>query len=188
MSWAAVLAVAVAVSFDGLWGGLAFGLRRVRIGPWALLLISLISGGCAWLAMTAGSVLGRAVPLPAARWVSAGLLLAIGATMMYDAHLERSLAATGEPHGGEETLSEIVPAEAGLLGLAVALDASIAAFTLGLVGFASVVVPMFMGAAHWALVGLGNALGTRRLVHRFTSRFVYLPGGLLVVLGLLRIR
>ncbi|HHW13731.1 MAG TPA: hypothetical protein GXX28_02185 [Firmicutes bacterium] len=188
MFWAAVV-VAVAMSVDGLWEGLAFGLRRVRIGPRALLAISLISGGCAWLAMTVGGVVGRAVPGPAARWASAGLLLAIGVTMLYDAYVERSLAVASPPApSGDEAPGEIGSGEAVLLGLVVAFDAGIAAFTLGLAGFASTAVPVLMGAAHWALVGLGNLLGVRRLIHSLTSRFVYLPGGLLVVLGLLRIR
>ncbi|MDI6870212.1 MAG: manganese efflux pump [Bacillota bacterium] len=217
MSWAVVL-VAVAVSIDGLWGGLAFGLRRVRIGPAALAVISAVSGACASLAMLGGHVLARTVPLAAAKWVSAALLLAVGVTMLYEAWLERGKQR-------EEPVEPVLPAlrslagelrrnplgflirvlidptlahadysgdisawEAGVLGFAVAIDASIAAFTIGLAGHASLGVPALMAAAHYLLVGLGNLLGSRRLVHRLTSRFVYLPGGLMVVLGLLRFR
>jgi putative sporulation protein YtaF len=210
--------VAVAVSVDGLWGGLAFGLRRVRIGPGALLSISAISGGCAGLAMVAGHLLAQAVPLAAAKWVSAALLLGIGVTMLFEAWAER------EAHGGQP-VELVLPAwrslaaefrrnplgllvrvlvdptvadadfsgdirgwEAGVMGFAVAIDASVAAFTIGLAGFASLAVPLLIGLAHYTLVGLGNLLGSRRLVHRLTSRFAYLPGGVLVVLGLLRFR
>ncbi len=189
MPWSAVLAVAAAVGCDGLWAGLTFGLRRVRLGPWALLLVSGIAGGCSWLAMSAGVALGRVVPLAAARWVSAGLLLATGVTSLYDAHLERALAWGGGRCDGEEGAPrEALTGEAMLLGLAVAVEAGIAAFALGLAGFASAAVPWFVGAAHWTLVGLGNLLGLKRLAPQLASRFAYLPGGLLMVLALLRMR
>lgn len=186
MSWTAVLLVAVAVSVDGLWGGLAFGLRRVRIGPGALFVISLISGGCAGLAMVAGQILARTVPLAAAKWVSAALFLGIGITLIYEAWLERVLV---NPVWADADYSgDLRGWEALVMGLAVAIDASAAAFTIGLAGYGSAAVPLLIGAAHFLLVGLGNLMGSRRLVHLLTSRFAYLPGGVLVVLGLLRFR
>jgi putative sporulation protein YtaF len=216
MSW--IVLVAVAVSIDGLWGGLAFGLRRVRIRPAALGVIAAISGTGAALTMTAGHLLSRAVPLEAAKWVSALLLLAIGVTMLYEARIDRG-KHSGQPAepvlptlrslarelgrnpvgfllrvlmdptlAHSEYDSDISWWEAGILGAAVGMDASLAAFTIGLAGHASPAVPVLMGLGHYVLVGLGNLLGSRRLVHRLTSRLVYLPGGLMVVLGLLRFR
>lgn len=218
MSWIAAVLVAVAVSVDGLWGGLAFGLRRIRIRTAALVVISLVSSLCAGLAMVCGHVLARTVPLVAARWASAALLLAIGVTMLYEARLEQEKHSTqpAEPVlpalrslavefrrspltalvrvlidptlAHADYSSDISWWEAGIMGLAVGIDASVAAFTIGLAGYASPALPVLMGFAHYLLVGLGNILGSRGLVQRLTSRFVYLPGGLMVLLGLLRFR
>lgn len=217
MTWVSVLLVALAVSVDGFWGGLAFGLRRTRVRAVHLLVVALISAACSAGAMTGGHALYQLVSLEAAKWVSALLLLAIGVTMLYEAYLEREKKSR-EPEEGDPVARErlvelrsnplrylaliladptvidadysgdITGWEAMILGLAVAIDASIAAFTIGLAGHASALLPVAFGVSHYLLVGAGNLVGTRRLAHRLTNRFAYLPGGLLVVLGLLRIR
>ncbi|MGE5507186.1 MAG: manganese efflux pump [Chitinophagales bacterium] len=220
MSLGAILLVAVAVSVDGLWGGLAFGLRRIRIPHGSLLLVAILSGGASGLAMLLGRVLGRGVPLMTAKWVSAALLLGLGVTALWEAYQERLGGRAGLPPGraggGEarpacteggghyfrhllrvladpeladaDYSGDISLAEAWVLGIAVAIDASLAAFTIGLAGRGSWAVPSFIGAARYVLIGLGNLLGSRRLVAGAGSRLTYLPGGILVLLGLLRFR
>lgn len=217
MSFGAVVLVAIAVSVDGLWGGLAFGLRRIRIPATSLFLMAVLSGLGSGLAMLAGRLLGRSIPFATANWVSAALLLGLGVTTLWEAHLERRERQTGRgqltgdgqrflPEGkahpfrhllrvladpqivDSDYSGDIGLAEACVLGLAVAIDASLAAFTIGLAGRGSWIVPSLIGLAHYVLIGVGNLLGSRRAVHGLSSRLTYLPGGILVLLGLLRFR
>lgn len=186
MSLAAVLVLAFAVSVDGFWGGLAFGLRRLRIPPKSLTLVALITVLCTGITMEMGRVMQRVVPFAAAKWLSAALLVSMGVIALIEGAEKR--LGPGEAitlASGSDAVISL--AEAICLGLAVALDASVAAFAIGLAGYSPLVVPWIIGLDHFVLVGLGNFFGTRRAVGRLVQRVAILPGTILIAIGLLRV-
>lgn len=183
MTQIAALLAALAVSVEGFWSGSACGLRQARLRSRDLVVIALVSAGGAALALTGGQALHRTAPAAAAKWASAALFLAIGVTMLYEARLEGGR----RPSSAGACPTRLSGWEACALGLAAAMNASLAAFALGLAGHASGGLPLLLGVMHSALAWLGGLAGDRGLTPRLTaSRLAYLPGGVLVALGLLR--
>lgn len=186
MSVAAVLILAVAVSVDGFWGGLAFGLRRLRIPAKALSLVALITVFCTCVTMEMGRLMQTVVPFAATKWLSAALLISMGVIALFDGVDHRSrLHAPGPGENGSE--GEISVEESVCLGLAVALDASVAAFSIGLAGYSPLVVPWLIGLIHFLLVGLGNYFGSRKRVVALVQGVAIIPGTILIAIGLLRV-
>lgn len=198
MSWAAVWAVAAAVGVDGWLGGVATGLRRIRLGPVALGAVALTAGVWAGLAMAVGLSLARFVPAATARWTSAALLFGAGVTMLHDALLARRQPAfprvaeaeegpesVDGPEPGEGPPEILRPGEALLLGCVVASGAAAAAFAVGLAGRSSLAVPVAIALAELLPGELGNPASVRRFTGRLARPFALLPGGVLVVLGVL---
>lgn len=81
----------------------------------------------------------------------------------------------------------ISPIEGTILGLAVAMDASIAAFALGIAGINPIITPFLFGFTHFILIGLGNIIATYRTINKLGEKLVYVPGGILIIIGLLRV-
>jgi putative Mn2+ efflux pump MntP len=81
---------------------------------------------------------------------------------------------------------DIKPMEGTLLGLAVAMDASIAAFTLALLGINPFTTPFMFGAAHFLMIGVGNMLARTNMVGNLGEKFALLPGLILLVMAVLR--
>lgn len=76
---ASLLLLAFAVSLDGLGVGVTYGLRRIRIPVFSVVIISLCSGFVVWLSMQIGTVLAGYLSPDFASWVGAALLVLIGA-------------------------------------------------------------------------------------------------------------
>ncbi|MFB9330123.1 MntP/YtaF family protein [Paenibacillus aurantiacus] len=76
---ASLLLLAFAVSLDGLGVGVTYGLRRIRIPVFSVVIISLCSGFVVWLSMQIGTVLAGYLSPDFASWTGAALLVLIGA-------------------------------------------------------------------------------------------------------------
>jgi putative Mn2+ efflux pump MntP len=77
--------------------------------------------------------------------------------------------------------------EGTILGLAVAMDASIAAFAVGIAGYNPFLTPLLFGLTHFVLIGLGNLIGRYRYIKNIGEKIVFIPGGILILIGLLRV-
>jgi putative Mn2+ efflux pump MntP len=82
---------------------------------------------------------------------------------------------------------DIKPMEGTLLGLAVAMDASIAAFTIALLGINPFTTPFLFGAAHFVMIGAGNMVARTDIVESFGEKFALLPGFILLIMAVLRL-
>lgn len=186
MSLFSLIILSIAVSVDGFWCGTSFGLRRIKISLLPLVLIGLLSFFASYATMFLGQSIVNSLSLKVANWFGALIIIGIGFWALKEG---RGHIKTPNQSVSDEN-SQVKPIqfkESFLLGLAVATDASIAAFAAGLAGFHSILTPIFFGIAHSVLVGLGNLLAMHKLTQIVSSRLVYLPGLILITLGIFRV-
>ncbi|MBO8127141.1 MAG: manganese efflux pump [Firmicutes bacterium] len=200
-----IIMTAIAVSIDGFWGGFAFGLRKTQIPLASLVIISAWSVICTSITMLAGHYFAKFIPLEIATWIGAGLLFAVGIMALKEGleHKKaRSVDIGAKPRLTLSTLlsilrdpiladldkeNDIKPSEGTLLGLAVAMDASIAAFALALNGVNPYTTPFLFGFTHFAMIGLGNVFARHQLFSYIGDRFALAPGLILIFLAFSRL-
>ena len=168
--------IAIAVSLDGFWGGLAYGLKNARIGGRRLIWIGLMSTPITLIALIAAMTLRQFIPETAAQYISAAALILIGVMSFLQSRAAKDIDAKA---------SVICVRHGLILGFAVAVDASVATFAAGLLG-AGFILPFIMGIAHVFMIGFGNWLG-RSGVRRITFRLKYLPACILILLGITQV-
>ncbi|MDR7869253.1 MAG: manganese efflux pump [Tissierellaceae bacterium] len=204
MELISLILMATAVSIDGFWGGFSFGLRNIRIKPFSLFVISFMSVICTMIAMLIGYNISEYIPIEIAKFIGAGLLILLGILTVkgnkkQDKNLNENLNLTNvklkdlikvlrNPILADiDNQNDIKPVEGTILGLAVAMDASIAAFTIALMGVNPYTTPFLFGLTHFILIGIGNIAAMNSIVNKIGQKFHYLPGLILMVLGLLRL-
>jgi putative sporulation protein YtaF len=197
-----LILIAVAVSLDGFWGGFAFGLRKIKIPFGSLIIISSWSVLCTMIAMLIGHYLRNVIPIEMAKYIGALLLLLLALyTLKQGFDHRKENRGAFKPKINLHDLTKILqnplladydneddikPMEGTLLGLAVAMDASIAAFTLALLGINPFTTPFMFGAAHFLMIGVGNMLARTNMVGNLGEKFALLPGLILLVMAVLR--
>lgn len=178
-----LLLLALVVSIDGFWGGFAYGLRGVGIPPSSLGGIGLLSFAGSLAALVLG--IQASIILPA--WLtskgSAFLFILLG----LNALRQVNLPLCGGHHPSPQGENRISAREAFLLGGAVALDASGAAFALGMAGLNLPFAPFLFGLTHVFLVKVGNVFALKKLSPLIRGRFAFFPGCFLVLLGVFRL-
>jgi putative sporulation protein YtaF len=206
------LLLAMAVSLDGLFAGMTYGLRRIRLTLPAYLIIGATSGVLMLLAVTAGDILGGLLPARLASVLGAVTLLGLGIWHLGGAWRRDLMRSSGDDCGGPlarfrlpplgivveilrdpgqadiDHSGQIESREAGALGLALGLDALAAGLGAGFGGISYAVVPLVLLACpFFVAIGqlCGQALGGAWLLSRWPWTAV--PGALLVCLGLIRL-
>jgi len=212
-----MLLLALAISLDSLSVGFTYGLRGIRMSGAAHAIIATTSGVLMWLSMAAGSVLASMAP-GLATTVGASLLLLLGAWHVLAARaqtlrrragdgtqqvvgrtlLRLHLAPLGlvieilhDPALADADRSGVIDTrEAGILGVALGLDALGAGAAAALMGISYWVVPL-AALACCLLVTAGQQLaclirrGGRST--RFAWPYTALPGLILIALGIARL-
>jgi putative sporulation protein YtaF len=202
-----IVIIAIAVSIDGFWGGFAFGLRRIKILPLSLLIIASWSVVCTMLAMLIGVYLKNYITFESAKYIGTSLLVLLGVLTLKEGYKQKKerlelKKSTGKYNFEFSNLfkvlrdptladydheNDIKPLEGTLLGIAVAMDASIAAFTLALMGASPFTTPFLFAFAHFVMIGLGNIIARMNIINHYAEKFALLPGFILILLGLLRL-
>jgi putative Mn2+ efflux pump MntP len=103
-SWASLILLSIAVSLDGFGAGVSYGVRKIRIPPLSIGIISICSGTVIFLAMMAGTLLAQFIPPKAASASGALILMAVGFWALFQ------LLRSGEQEGS--ALSSGVKAQA----------------------------------------------------------------------------
>ncbi|SEM62004.1 MntP/YtaF family protein [Paenibacillus sp. OV219] len=137
---ASLLLLAFAVSLDGFGVGVTYGLRRIRIPLFSIVIIAFCSGLVVWLSMQIGSILTGYMSPVIAKWIGALLLMCIGVWALIQYWQRRKagenganedaadraasqvsgIAVTGvEPAAGELAASAIVNLELKRLGIVI---------------------------------------------------------------------
>lgn len=205
MSLISLILIATAVSIDGFWGGFAFGLRKIRIKLLSLIIISFMSVICTMITMLIGYNLKDIIPLEIAKYIGAGLLILLGLLTLRESYKkERALSNNSRNLinfklgdlvkvlynpllSDVDKQNDIKPMEGTILGLAVAMDAAIAGFTVSLMGINPYTTPFLFGLSHFVLIGIGNVIARHSGVNQIGQRFSLLPGLILMILGVLRL-
>lgn len=97
-TWSAV-ALAFALSVDGLAVGVAYGMRRIRVPLKSLLIIGMCSAACFFVAMSLGQLIAGFVGLRTPRVLGAAILVGLGLWNIGKAWLDRrddEVAASGD--------------------------------------------------------------------------------------------
>lgn len=198
-----LILIAIAVSLDGFWGGFAFGLRKIKIPLNSLLIISSWSVVCTMLAMLVGHYLKFFIPIEMAKYIGGILLLLLALYTLKEGNAHRkeekgSVQPRLNLHDLVKILQnplladydnedDIKPMEGTMFGLAVAMDASIAAFTIALIGVNPFTTPFLFGISHVILIGSGNIIARISIVSSLGKRFSLFPGFILLILAVLRL-
>ena len=197
-----LLALVMALSLDGFFAGVAFGLRQIRAPARSLVILAVCSATALGGAMLASRLLAGLAG--SAQSLSGWLLVGLG--------LWRTVQGVAEAHAGkaEPLLSLSIPwtglviqvladptradrdqsgsleaGEAVLLGTALSLDAVAVGLAVGSLPVPAH-LPLWVGAGLYTLTRAGMTLARplgERVLH---GRGLLLPGLLLVLLGLCR--
>lgn len=205
MAYLSLLLLALALSLDSLSVGLLYGLRSIRISVAPILVVGLISGGLVGTTMWLGGLLGAALSPGPAQRLGGAILVGVGAWIVYQslrphippgesgAVLTIRLRPLGlviqilrEPAAADTDRSgSISAAEAGFLGLALALDSVGAGFGAALAGFDPLKLPVLVALACSGCLWAGSRLG-RLIPIRLDGRWSSAHGLFLMALGLYR--
>ncbi|MDQ7794895.1 MAG: sporulation membrane protein YtaF [bacterium] len=204
MSLLSSLALAVALSLDGLGVGVAYGIRGIRVPVCSLGILGVCTGGLMAVSMTAGQFLAS---LTARAGTVGGLLLvAVGTWQLVQGwrnyltgledskrpllHLRVTVLGVAvqvlrDPVQVDvDNSGTIDTRESLLLGGALGLDAFAAGFAAAMVGFPLWIVPAVIITC-MVFVAVGAWLGVRAVSGR--RAFFALPGLLLIAIGLMRL-
>lgn len=209
---------------------MTYGLRRVRIPIFSIVIISICSGMFIWLSMQAGGLLVRYVSPAAAQWTGSVILIAIGAWAIVQLLRKKEDAPEGRSGGGMKPIppqdlkewigraeskpliriqlrrlglviqilktpsaadidrsGSISAAEAAWLGAALSLDAFGAGIGASLLGYPSLLTALVIALFSGAFLRAGMHLGMRFSHQRWIQRISFLPGLLLMLMGMLKL-
>jgi putative sporulation protein YtaF len=154
------------------------------------------------IAMFIGHYLKNVIPMEIAKYIGALLLLLLALYTLKQGYEHRKEnRGASKPRINLHDLTKILqnplladydneddikPMEGTLLGLAVAMDASIAAFTIALLGISPYTTPFLFGLAHFVMIGAGNMLARTNAIGNLGEKFALLPGLILLVMAVLR--
>ena len=257
----AVLLFAIAISIDGFAAGVAEGLRGIKVPLGSLLVMNVVSAVVVFLSLGSGQVVAGFLAPVAGRLIGGGVLIALGAWMLWrgpaatapagarrasgrvtwehvvpgddagtpcrprarwtrgtrgwrpgDGGGDRAAARRGvysalswprrfvgflamvpglldEPARADlDSSGVLTPGEAFLLGLALAIDALGVGFGAGMAGLSGVLTPVVAGTTQFVFVSTGLAVGHRIRRSTFAPSIERVPGGILILLGLMRLR
>ncbi|WP_100373729.1 sporulation membrane protein YtaF [Bacillus sp. FJAT-45037] len=202
-----LLALALAVSLDSFGVGLTYGLRKMKLPFKSLLFIACCSATSILVAMAFGTMIERTLPGDVAGSIGGIILILIGAWALYQVY--RPAKATEKTKEDEIILNfeiklfgvvirilrkpmvadidnsgTITGREAILLGIALSLDAFGAGIGAALIGFPPIPMAVSVALMSALFVTLGMKSGFRFSESKVIKKFSFIPGFLLIVLGI----
>lgn len=206
-----VLLLGFAVSIDGFVAGLAYGLKNIRLPFASLSIVGVVACICTAIAMVLAYLVGQFVNTDLAIFIGASLLIMLGLWSLFQQYLTKDVASyevTGEVTARKLTFSLgrlvisimakpetadvdklgiISSLEAVFLGVAVGADAMVGTFAAALIGPLPLYTPAAIGIIHMLCISSGFYSSRKLISERIKKQFPYLPGTLLILLGILRL-
>ncbi|WP_080844470.1 sporulation membrane protein YtaF [Cytobacillus gottheilii] len=207
-----LLLLAFAVSLDSFSVGLTYGLRKMKIPIKSILIIACCSAVTLFVAMGIGHIIVEFLSPHAAEQIGGIILIALGCWVLYQFFRpEKEKDKDLLPH--EKTIvnfeikslglvihilkkpmsadfdksGTIVGIEAILLGLALSLDAFGAGIGAALLGYSPYLLACAVAVMSSLFVLLGLKIGAVFSNSLFIQRFSFLPGLLLIIIGVWKI-
>lgn len=205
--------LALAMSLDGLGVGMSYGLRSITLPFSSLCIISLISIFLVTVSMSVGDLIGILFPAGLVEKTGPFVLIFLGLGICLqslfftkgdqDCQVTLKNPETEEKKGIIAFLLKIMqepgradvddsgvisPKEAMVLGFALATDALAFGLGAGIAGYRSWFIPVLAGVFQPLFITWGRGIGFLLGKRYVGSKGFLLPGLILVILGLLRIR
>ncbi|MGB9803030.1 sporulation membrane protein YtaF [Desulfofundulus sp.] len=202
------LIFALALNMDAFGTGVAYGVKGIRLPFSSAVIISLMSVLAISLSMSAGNLLLRTISVDFARHLGGIILILIGLRIIFQVLREgakgeeprpvfqiriRALAliiqVLREPHRADLDHSGVISAgEAVLLGLGLALDSFGAGFALSMLGLDLMLTTLLVGTGLLVTIYAGLLAGRGFGATALGRQFSALPGCILIMLGLFKLR
>lgn len=206
-----VLLLGFAVSIDGFVAGIAYGLKNIYIPMTSLLIVCVTTILCTGTAMATAYVLGTFINTQLAILLGALVLIMIGLFSLFQEYLTKdakdyitnggSLPPTltfsigrlvinimADPEKADVDHSQLINAlEALCLGLALGVDNMVATFAADLMEPLPLYTPLIMGVIQIMVITAGIYTSQHFISDQLKKRFPYLPGIILIILGVIRL-
>ncbi|SDE76390.1 sporulation membrane protein YtaF [Sporomusa acidovorans] len=203
-----VLLLGFAVSLDAFAAGAAYGLKTIKLPVKSLLVIGVITALCTGIAMALACYLGSFINTFFAITAGSMLLIAIGSWNILQEYLSKKntccpqvnsasfsfrigrivINIMADPETADMDHSHsISTSEAVLLGLALGIDNMVATFAAALIKPLPIYTPAIMAFIQVFLIAIGIYAASRLASDNLKKRFSYIPGAILIILGLLRL-
>ncbi len=194
MDYWSLLILACAVSIDGFVAGVSYGIKKIIINIGSFLIISGITATVIYVTGNIGIIFAAYLDSNIARIVGGSILIFIGIWMIIKTYITDFLneyvnliKILNEPVKADLDCSgNINTGEAAFLGLALALDAVGAGLSMGISGFNTLLVPLYVGVINFIFVSGGYYFG-HKIAGFLPANFEMFPGLILIVLGIGRI-
>lgn len=161
----------ICVSIDGFFTGSAIGLKNTKIKLDKLIIISLIPILMAYPVMFFGYKISNII--------NNDIIKVIGFTLF----LLMAINSYFEIENNKE-IKELNLLTSLSIGLSVALDSSVCAFTLALEKYNPFITPLYFGISHFILIWVGNILFNKR---KFNKNIKYLSPITFLILAIIRL-
>lgn len=206
-----VVLLAFAVSIDGFIAGIAYGLKNICIPITSLLIICTTTILCTGTAMAIAYILGTFINTNLAILLGALILIIIGLFSLFQEYLTTDskdlltaetivtpkltfsigrlvINIMADPEKADMDQSKLInPLESLFLGLALGIDNMVATFAAALMEPLPLYIPIIMGFIQIFVITAGIYVSNNFISDQLKKRFPYIPGILLIILGLIRL-
>ncbi|ABS23489.1 sporulation membrane protein YtaF [Bacillus cytotoxicus] len=204
-----LILLAFTLSLDSCSVGLTYGLRNVRIPLRSIIIIGICSAAVMLVSMGIGNMIAKVFSPMIATRIGGFVLVGIGAWVLYQffrgdkkeeikqeekvwkleiASLGLVIQILRKPTVADFDRSGTISAgEALLLGIALSVDSFGAGIGASLLGYAPVMMAMLVAVMSSLFLFIGMQMGTMLSNMRWLQRFTFLPGVLLIIIGLWKI-
>jgi len=206
-----VLLLGFAVSIDGFVAGIAYGLKDICMPITSLLIVCITTILCTGAAMAAAYILGTFINTQLAILLGALVLIIIGLFSLFQEYLTKDrtdyitnggdispkltfsigrlvVNIMADPEKADVDQSQLInPLEALFLGLALGVDNMVATFAAALMEPLPIYTPLIMGFIQIMVITAGTYTSRHFISDKLKKSFPYLPGMILIILGLIRL-
>lgn len=210
-----LIILALAVSLDSFGVGITYGLKKVKIPVFSVLIIGFMSAVMILISMQIGQWISIALNPNTAKWIGAVILITIGVLALLQVVKKQDIDETELYQNAEkgtrmisielkkiglviqilktpikadmDRSGLISPIEASFLGLALSLDAFGAGLGAALTGFKPfLTAAMIAGMSVFFILG-GLRLGLWFSKTQWLQKFKVLPGFILIMIGIIKL-
>ncbi|KKE79726.1 sporulation membrane protein YtaF [Oceanobacillus caeni] len=196
----------IAVSIDGLGVGITYGMQKIKVPIWAILIIMLCSGTVLLASMTIGNFLEKFISVDIAQSIGGVILISLGLFSLIN--IIRSNLNKGkkmEVNHSSSKLKDITTVfatpdkadldksgnisigEALILGFALALDAFGAGIGASLLGYIPWVTALLIATMSGIFLFSGMKIGIFLAKHEKLQKLSFLAPAILIGLGVLNL-
>lgn len=206
------LLIAIAISIDSLSVGIAYGVKKIKVPFLSLIILDILSVTLLGLGFFAGNILIRLIPEIWTLVISSGILITMGIYLLTQGWINYkfppeniisptqiaviSIESLGiainvlrDPSRVDLDISGTIDTkEAVLLGIALAIDSLAVGVAVALSSIYIIIFTLFLvGAINLIFLLTGITFGRKFVAHKFKEKAAFIPGCILIILGLMRL-